>query len=103
MGFNIGELVQSTKYRKFIQYLYGWGASIVLLGALFKLQHWPGAGLMLTLGMSVEAVIFFFSAFEPLPTEYDWTIVYPELAGVTDDVAGISSMGRGGSSLDPGM
>lgn len=103
MGFNIGELVQSTKYRKFIQYLYGWGASIVLLGALFKLQHWPGAGLMLTLGMSVEAVIFFFSAFEPLPTEYDWTIVYPELAGVTDDVAGLSSMGRGGSSLDPGM
>lgn len=102
MGFNLGELVQSTKYRKFIQYLYGWGASVVLLGALFKLQHWPGAGLMLTIGMSTEAVIFFFSAFEPLPVEYDWTIVYPELAGVTDDVSGLLS-NRGSSSLDPGM
>lgn len=102
MGFNLGELVQSTKYRKFIQYLYGWGASVVLLGALFKLQHWPGAGLMLTIGMSTEAVIFFFSAFEPLPVEYDWTIVYPELAGVTDDVSGLLS-NRNSSSLDPGM
>lgn len=102
MGFNIGELVESTKYRTFIKYLYGWGASVVLLGALFKLQHWPGAGIMLTIGMSVEAVIFFFSAFEPLPVEYDWTIVYPELAGVTDDVSGLVS-NRGSSSLDPGM
>ena len=103
MGFNIGELVQSTKYRRFIAYLYGWGASIVLIGALFKLQHWPGAGIMLTVGMSTEAIIFFFSAFEPLPTEYDWTAVYPELAGITDDVAGLSSGQRGSSSIDPGM
>lgn len=102
MGFNLGELVQSTKYRKFIQYLYGWGAAVVLAGALFKLQHWPGAGLMLTIGMSTEAVIFFFSAFEPLPVEYDWTMVYPELAGVTDDVSGFVS-NRNASSLDPGM
>lgn len=97
----LAEIVRSSRYRTFIKYLYGWGASVVLLGALFKLQHWLGAGLMLTIGMSVEAIIFFFSAFEPLPEELDWTIVFPELAGVTDDVAvGVS---RRSGSMDPGM
>lgn len=60
--------------------LYGWGAAAVILGALFKLMHWPGAGVMLTIGMSVECVIFFLSAFEPIPKEYDWSLVYPEFA-----------------------
>ncbi len=59
--------------------LYGWGAAIVILGALFKIQHWPGAGLMLTIGLSTEAIIFFFSAFEPVHEEIDWSLVYPEL------------------------
>ncbi len=65
--------------------LYGIGAAVVILGALFKIQHWPGAGIMLTLGLGVEAMIFFFSAFEPLHEELDWTLVYPELAGMHDD------------------
>ena len=64
--------------------LYGIGASIVILGALFKIQHIPGGGLMITLGLATEAIIFFFSAFEPLHEELDWTLVYPELAGMTD-------------------
>lgn len=68
-----------------MKYLYAWGASVVLLGALFKLQYWPGAGTMLTIGMTVEVVIFFFSAFEPIHDEVDWTLVYPELAGMTDE------------------
>jgi len=62
--------------------LYGLGAAVVLMGALFKLQHWPMAGLMLTVGMTTEVIIFFFSAFEPVHEELDWTLVYPELAGV---------------------
>ncbi|MBL4754409.1 MAG: gliding motility protein GldL [Flavobacteriales bacterium] len=66
-------------------YLYGWGASIVILGALFKIQHYPGASLMLILGLSTEAIIFFFSAFEPPHEELDWSIVYPELAHMDDD------------------
>lgn len=87
-----------------MKYLYGWGASIVLLGALFKLMHWPGAGIMLTIGMSTEAVIFFFSAFEPLADEVDWTIVYPELAGITDDMGGSRDRrSSGGSGMEPGM
>lgn len=62
--------------------LYGWGASLVILGALFKINHYPGANVMLILGMGVEALIFFFSAFEPIHEEVDWTLVYPELAGM---------------------
>lgn len=65
--------------------LYGFGASIVIVGALFKIQHWPGAGIMLTAGLLTEAIIFFFSAFEPLHEDVDWTLVYPELAGLTED------------------
>ncbi|MCU0433883.1 MAG: gliding motility protein GldL [Bacteroidia bacterium] len=65
--------------------LYGFGAAVVIVGALFKIQHWPGAGLMLIIGLGTEAVIFFFSAFEPLHEEVDWTLVYPELAGINDE------------------
>ncbi|MCB9193355.1 MAG: gliding motility protein GldL [Flavobacteriales bacterium] len=60
--------------------LYGWGASIVIVGALFKIQHWPMAGFFLILGLSTEAIIFFFSAFEPPHEDPDWSLVYPELA-----------------------
>jgi len=65
--------------------MYGIGASVVILGALFKIQHWPGAGPMLTIGLGAEAMIFFLSAFEPLHEEVDWTLVYPELAGMSED------------------
>src|SRR6056297_2724139 len=82
---SISEIVQTAGWRKFMAKLYGLGASIVLIGALFKLQHWSGAGTMLIIGMSTEAVIFFFSAFEPVQEEVDWSIVYPELAGVEED------------------
>jgi gliding motility-associated protein GldL len=85
MGFNISEIVQGEKWRIFMKYLYAWGAAVVLLGALFKLMYWPGAGTMLTIGMTTEVVIFFFSAFEPLHDEVDWTLVYPELAGMSDE------------------
>lgn len=85
MGFNISEIVQGEKWRVFMKYLYAWGAALVLLGALFKLMYWPAAGVMLTIGMSTEVAIFFFSGFEPLHDEVDWTLVYPELAGMTDE------------------
>lgn len=74
------DFVQTEGWKSFMAKLYGWGASMVIIGALFKLQHWPGAGAMLVLGMGIEAVIFFFSAFEPVHEEYDWKLVFPELA-----------------------
>ncbi|MEO1054039.1 MAG: gliding motility protein GldL [Bacteroidota bacterium] len=60
--------------------VYGIGAAIVIVGALFKIQHYEGAGLMLGIGLGTEAVIFFLSAFEPKHSEPDWTKVYPELS-----------------------
>ena len=60
--------------------LYGWGAAIVIIGALFKIQHWEGASLMLILGLGTEAFIFFMSAFEKPHEEPDWSLVYPQLA-----------------------
>lgn len=72
-------------WKNFMAKLYGFGASIVIIGALFKIQHWPGAGIMLTIGLGTEAIIFAFSAFEPIHEEYDWTLVYPELAGMHGD------------------
>ena len=74
------KFVRSKGYKNFMTKLYGWGASLVILGALFKIQHYKGAGVMLMLGMCTEAIIFFFSAFEPLHIEYNWALVYPELA-----------------------
>jgi gliding motility-associated protein GldL len=82
---NLTELVQSSGWKNFMSKLYGLGAAVVIVGALFKIQHWALAGLMLTVGLMTEAIIFFFSAFEPLHEEVDWTLVYPELAGMQDD------------------
>lgn len=81
---NIQQMVQSKGFKLFMGKVYGWGAAIVILGAMFKIQHWPGAGIMLVCGLSVEAFIFFMSAFEPPHAEPDWSLVYPELAGMYD-------------------
>lgn len=82
---NITEIVQSKGWKNFMAKLYGIGAAVVIVGALFKIMHWPGAGPMLVLGLGTEAVIFFFSAFEPLHEEVDWSLVYPELAGMPSE------------------
>jgi len=82
-------------WKNFMHKLYSWGASIVLVGALFKITHWPGATEMLTVGLLTEAFIFFMSGLEPPHEEYDWTLVFPELAGITDeDELASSSSGR---------
>ena len=80
----IDQIVRSKGYKNFMAKLYGWGAAVVIMGALFKILHWPGANIMLMAGMFTESVIFFFSAFEPLHVEYNWALVYPELATGTD-------------------
>ena len=81
---NVTEIVQSSGWKNFMAKLYGIGASVVIIGAMFKIMHWPFASVMIVAGLTTEAIIFFFSAFEPLHEELDWTLVYPELAGMTD-------------------
>jgi gliding motility-associated protein GldL len=71
---------ETVRWKKFMQQLYGWGAAVVIVGALFKIMHYPGAGIMLPIGLGVEAVIFAFSTFEPLHQDPNWELVYPELA-----------------------
>ena len=73
------KFLMSKKYKTFMGYLYGWGAAVVMVGAYFKLTHIPGADAMLAIGLGVEAVIFFMSAFEPQHMEYAWDNVFVEL------------------------
>ena len=72
--------VNGKRFKNFMAKLYGIGAAVVILGALFKIMHWEGANYMLVVGLGTEAVIFLFSAFEKPATDYDWSLVYPELA-----------------------
>src|SRR6185436_10606961 len=70
--------------KKAMNFAYGMGAAVVIIGALFKITHFeigPLTGtLMLSVGLLTEALIFALSAFEPVDDELDWTLVYPELA-----------------------
>ncbi len=76
--------VNGKRFKGFMAKLYGIGAAVVILGALFKILHWTGADFMLIIGLTTESVIFFFSAFEKPSEEVDWSLVYPELAGMDD-------------------
>ncbi|MCF8255834.1 MAG: gliding motility protein GldL [Bacteroidia bacterium] len=74
--------LESKGFKSFMAKAYGIGAAVVIIGALFKILHWPGADAMLMVGLLTEAAIFFISAFEPPHQEPDWSLVYPELAGL---------------------
>ncbi len=74
--------LESKGFKSFMAKAYGIGAAVVIVGALFKILHWKGADIMLMVGLLTEAAIFFVSAFEPPHQEPDWTLVYPELAGM---------------------
>ena len=67
--------------KKVMNFAYGMGAAVVIVGALFKIQHWTGASELLVIGLLTEAFIFALSAFDKPDEELDWSLVYPELAG----------------------
>jgi gliding motility-associated protein GldL len=75
----MANFLESKVFQKAIHMAYGLGAALVIIGALFKLQHWAGAGIMLTIGMMTEFFIFILSALESMPKKYNWENVYPEL------------------------
>lgn len=78
-------MAQSKSTKKLFNMAYGLGASIVIIGALFKILHWEigplNGGILLAIGLITEALIFAISAFEPVDDDLDWSLVYPELAG----------------------
>jgi gliding motility-associated protein GldL len=73
--------VNGKRFKNFMTKLYGLGAAVVIMGALFKILHLPFADLMLIVGLTTEAVIFAISAFEAPAKDYDWSLVYPEFEG----------------------
>ncbi len=75
-----GGFFASKRFKNIMKFVYGFGGAIVIIGAMFKIMHWPGANFWLIFGLSTEAVIFTLSAFEPLHEDPDWSLVYPELA-----------------------
>tara|TARA_B100000497_G_scaffold126305_1_gene164850 strand:- start:891 stop:1517 length:627 start_codon:yes stop_codon:yes gene_type:complete len=89
-------MAQSKSTKKLFNMAYGIGAAIVILGALFKIQHFSigpiSGGLMLTIGMAVEALVFAVSAFEPVEEDLDWTKVYPELGDADGEGIGVNGM-----------
>jgi gliding motility-associated protein GldL len=85
-------MAQSKSTKKMFNMAYGIGAAIVIVGALFKIQHWPYGSLILTIGMVVEAIVFFISAFDAVEEDLDWTKVYPELGDADGEGAGVNGM-----------
>ena len=89
-------MAQSKKSKIIINMMYGLGAAIVILGVLFKIQHisygFITGGLMLTIGLIAEAIVFTISAFEPVDDYLDWTKVYPELGDVGVKATGAQGM-----------
>ena len=89
-------MAQSKSTKKLFNMAYGIGAAIVILGALFKIMHFNvgpiTGGMMLTIGMAVEAVVFAISAFEPVEDDLDWTKVYPELGKEEGEASGMQGM-----------
>ncbi|MCQ2217944.1 MAG: gliding motility protein GldL [Paludibacteraceae bacterium] len=75
----LSDFLASPQGKKISGIAYGFGASIVIIGALFKIQHYPGAGVMLMIGMGIEAILFALSAVEKPHKEWEWNLVYPQL------------------------
>lgn len=64
LAYRLQKWMDTVAGQTFLNYAYSWGASVVILGALFKLTHLPGANIMLFLGMGTEVLVFFISAFD---------------------------------------
>lgn len=100
MGF-VEFLFETKKGKTVMGLIYGWGGAIVIIGALFKIMHWPGSSFFLIAGLGIEAAIFAISAFEPPHMDIDWSLAYPELAGMHDeDGNSIENKGNAVEQLD---
>ncbi len=93
---------ETVKGKRIKNMIIGCGASIVLLGALFKIQHYPGAGIMLVIGMSIEAFIFALQGILPPHKDFYWEKLYPNLDLTTEEE---ETLGGGSvvAQLDKGL
>ena len=97
--YRLQKWLDSVPGQTFMNYAYSWGASIVILGALFKLTHLPGANFMLFLGMGTEAIVFFIAAFDrPFDKTADGMDL-PTHVGDGAEPAGATVVGGGGGTV----
>lgn len=82
---NIVEFTQSSGFTKLLNKLWYWGIIIALLGGVFLINDWPYSNIILSIAGFVLILVYFFASFEPLHEKVDWTLVYPQLAGIHDD------------------
>mgnify|MGYP003315694868 CR=1 FL=1 len=98
----IVEIMQSPAGKRATGVAYSLGASVVIVGALFKIMHWPGAGVMLTVGMATEAILFAIGIFDKPHKDYHWELVWPELdseeEGAEASAHGIVAAGKDSDS-----
>lgn len=97
-----GGYLHSKGFKVVMKHFFGWGAAIVIVGALFKIQHYPGSDIMLPVGLGLEAVIFIVMIFVPDHPEYHWERVHPILdPDITEtrleELSGGTVGGHGGS------
>jgi len=78
----MSKLPKVTGFKKYLHLASCFGASIVIVGALFKIMHWPGCDIALIGGLGTEAILFFLFGLDIPHEEYDWTLPYPELGGM---------------------
>lgn len=82
---SLERFLASNKGKRYFNFFYSWGASIVIIGALFKINHWKFGTEILVVGMVVEAIIFFISAFDLPAREFKWDRVFPVLNRPTEE------------------
>src|SRR5687767_8969713 len=92
------KFLHTRKGKIVMNFIYGIGAAVVIVGAWAKILHLPIANTMITVGLLTEAFIFCISAFEPPHEDVDWSLVYPELAGMP----GEGGHGKGGGKIGSG-
>ncbi len=104
-----GGFLHSKGFKTIMKHFFGWGAAIVIVGALFKIQHYPGSDIMLPVGLGLEALIFIVMIFIPDHPEYDWERVHPilspdltadQLHEMTKNGTGIAGGNGGGGNAD---
>jgi len=103
MSRNKKSIFETKGWKNFMKYLYGMGAAVVIIGALFKILHLPGANIMLIVGLGAEALIFAISSFEPLHEELDWTRAYPELIVPEAEFSDLEQLESEGLEGEDGM